>query len=495
MNIVFRADASITTGAGHVMRCLALADELRHDSIEVAFVCRQEEGNLIAHIESKGHPVYRLPAGINKETDAQLTREFLERRKAQPGWLIVDHYDLDYSWESQFRQLVKKIMVIDDLANRKHDCDLLLDQNYHTGKDRYRDLVPEGCVQLLDPRYALLRPQFREMREKLGKRTESMEKVLVFMGGADLTNETGKTLRALHMLRRKDIHIDVVIGASNPHRDEIEALASQVPDTACHSYVENMAELMGAADISIGACGTATWERCCVGVPSLVMAIAENQRSNAEGLAREGCLVYSGWHERVTETRILEDLIFLINHPEIRNLMSLKSATLVDGLGTKRVKGHLLCLCTHVYLREATPDDCYNVFQWRNHPATRKHSFDPALLLWLEHERWFSRAVSGKDTALLIAECKDGFVGVLRYDLKSEEAVVSVYVVPNYIGKGYGAHILKAGNQWVRGNYPEVKKITAEITPHNTASISVFRKAGFTETKSVYTFFLAKEGK
>jgi len=342
MNIFFRTDASIDIGTGHVMRCLALAEELKRSGASVSFICCEDRGNLIEHIEKKGYDMHHLPSGIDTKTDSHLTQELLKKQPIKIDWLIIDHYDIDISWESSLREFVRKIMVIDDLANRKHDCDILLDQNYNKNGSRYDGLVPENCVQLLGPEYALLRPQFREVRENFKRENNEVKRVLVFMGGADPSNETGKVLKAIKLLNRDNIAVDVVIGASNPFKNEIENIAQKMPGTVCHFNVSNMAEPMSSADIGIGASGTSTWERCCVGLPSIVMILADNQKEIAEELEKEGVVVNLGWHEYIKEADIEDRIKHLIATPRKMKEMSVRGMKMVDGRGAERVANALI---------------------------------------------------------------------------------------------------------------------------------------------------------
>ncbi|HBR21702.1 MAG TPA: UDP-2,4-diacetamido-2,4,6-trideoxy-beta-L-altropyranose hydrolase [Nitrospiraceae bacterium] len=337
MNIIFRVDASVNIGTGHVVRCLTLADELRSKGADVRFICREDNGNLIDFIKKKNYEVYPLPAGIDSYKDLKLTEEILKEQDKMPEVLIVDHYGIDVKWESPIRKVVKKIMVIDDLANRRHDCALLLDQNYSLNADRYKGLVPDNCAKLLGPKYALLRPQFQKARENLQERNGEVKRILVFFGGADPTNETCKALRAIKMLDRPDIATDVVIGSCNPHRAEIEAIASHMSNTFCHFDVENMAELMAHADLCLGASGSTTWERCCLGLPSIVMILADNQKDIAEELEKEGVIVNLGWHKKVKEEAIAEAILELIKNPEKAKAMSAKGMNTVDGYGAGKV--------------------------------------------------------------------------------------------------------------------------------------------------------------
>jgi len=337
MNIIFRTDASVNIGTGHVMRCLTFADELRQKSPDINFICREEPANLISYIENRGYKVHQLPGDIDIETDRRLTKEILLNCETKPDWLIIDQYNIEISWESPLRKYARNLIVIDDLANREHDCDLLLDQNYSKNEDRYKGLVPENCIQLLGPEYAILRPQFQKARENLRKRDGGVNRILVFMGGADPQNVTSKVLRAIHMHERSDIAVDVVVGNLSPYHDEIKILTSNMPNTICHHNVENMAELMASADLCIGAGGTTTWERCCEGLPTITLILAENQKDISESLAKEGASINLGWYHNVTENNIKEKIESLIDGPQEMATMSDKSRRLVDGEGVNRV--------------------------------------------------------------------------------------------------------------------------------------------------------------
>jgi len=337
MELIIRVDASVFIGIGHIIRCLTLADESNRRGVNIQFICKEEEGNLIGLIEKKGYRSHRLPRSIDLAEERELTKKILKNRSNCPDLLVVDHYDRDISYEFPLREHVKKIMVIDDLANRRHDCDLILDQSYSKNDNRYNGLVPENCIQLLGPKYAILCPQFQKARGSLRKRDNGVNRILVFMGGVDSKNITSKVLRAIHMLGRSDIAIDVVIGNLNPYHDEIKILTSKIPNTICHHNVENMADLMLSADLCIGAGGTTTWERCCVGLPTISIILAENQKSISESLHKEGAIINLGWYYNVTEKNIKEVVECLIDNPQKMVSMSDKSRRLVDGKGVGRV--------------------------------------------------------------------------------------------------------------------------------------------------------------
>jgi len=354
MKVCFRTDASFNIGTGHVMRCLTLADELRLKCTDINFICREEPGNMISYIGNRGYKVHQLSGKIDIETDRRLTKEILSKYETKPDGLIIDHYDIDISWEYPLRKYAKRLMVIDDLANRKHDCDLLLDQNYSKIDNRYNGLIPDKCIQLLGSEYAILRPQFQKARENLRERDGGVNRILVFMGGADPQNVTSKVLRAIHMLERSDIAVDVVVGNLSPYHDEIKTLTSNMPNTICHHNVDNMAELMLSADLCIGAGGTTTWERCCEGLPTIAIILAENQKSISESLHKEGAIINLGWYHNVTENNIKEGIEGLINNPQKMASMSDKSRRLVDGEGVNRVIDTIISIVDNRKIYEFT---------------------------------------------------------------------------------------------------------------------------------------------
>lgn len=316
MKIAFRTDASVRIGTGHVMRCLTLAEELRDKGADVAFISRKLSGHLCTLVEKKGYQVFRLPGnGADWQQDADETGRAITKWGGTVSWLIVDHYGIDRGWEEKLRPLAHKIMVIDDLADRPHDCDMLLDQNLHQhAEGRYVDLVPRGCTTLLGPGYALLRQEFKEARRTLRQRDGSVNRILVFLGGSDESNETAKVLAALRLLHLPDLAVDVVIGSTNQNKEAIRQACSELPRTTCLEQVSNMAELMSCADLAIGAGGTATWERCFLGLPSISIVIADNQREITETVAAAGATLNLGQAGGTGSEQIAEAVRALITN-------------------------------------------------------------------------------------------------------------------------------------------------------------------------------------
>lgn len=322
MNIVFRVDASTEIGSGHLMRCLTLANRLKKEKqAQIIFISRELNGNLNYLIEKNGYCLLVLPKykinnyligyqrllTVEKSFDARETKKKLINLDVD--CLIVDSYALDAEWEKIQRPYVKKIMVIDDLANRCHDCDILLDQNYYKDMStRYNGLVPDHCKLLLGPKHALLRHEFYEERKHLRVRDGNVQRILIFFGGSDLTNETMKALYAIVAIGRTDMQVDVVVGGSNKHKEEVEQFVQQHKYMKYHCQVGNMAELMHKADLSIGAGGSATWERCFLGLPTIVITIAENQVEIIQNCVQKGLVIYLGCHFKVTKELLLSSI-------------------------------------------------------------------------------------------------------------------------------------------------------------------------------------------
>ena len=326
--IAIRVDSSTVIGSGHLMRCLTLAEQMRKEkNAEVHFISRDLDGNLQGNIKDAGFTLHVLPSHpidksldgydawltVPQEIDAVETKDIL-RALGKVNRLVVDNYAIAITWEREMRSLVDEIFVIDDLANRVHDCDILLDQNFYLDKDtRYIGLVPDNCKLLLGPRHALLRKEFYEVRKHLKERVGNPQHILVFYGGSDLTNETMKALRALRVFHetRPELTVDIIVGASNPYQQKVKEFcdSTEIKEwMRYHCQVDNMAEFMACADLALGAGGSTTWERFFLTLPAIVTSVAENQVKIAEDCALAGYTTYLGRAEDVTETQIVSAL-------------------------------------------------------------------------------------------------------------------------------------------------------------------------------------------
>lgn len=357
MKVLFRADASTQIGTGHVMRCLTLANALRSRGARCSFVCREHVGHLVEQIRVCGHEVHALPLaelpstklsnahhdhaawlGADWATDAQQTLAAMHGVPA--NWLVVDHYALDDHWEKQLRPHCDNLLVIDDLADRPHTCDLLLDQTFGREAADYRSLVPAACRLLCGSQYALLRPEFAALRSySLQRRAQpSLRELLITMGGIDKDNATGLVLQALRTsLLPVDCRITVVMGTTALWLSEVRKQAQDMPwQTRVLVGVGNMAQLMADSDLAIGAAGATSWERCCLGLPSIMLVLAENQRTIARCLERSRAAMPINLDKSVA-TQLRELIVPLSNDSSQLLHMGECAARIVDGLGINAV--------------------------------------------------------------------------------------------------------------------------------------------------------------
>lgn len=335
MLAVFRADASSVLGGGHVMRCLTLAGALSDAGWTCAFAARPGAADAVPALARSGYDVVTLD-GAEADEPGVLARRWPEG----PDWLVVDHYGLGADFETSCRPWARNIMVLDDLADRTHDCEVLLDQNLGRENGAYSALVPEGCGVLLGPRFALLRSQFGDAREDaLARRANGGEvgRILVSMGATDPGGVTVKVLEGIG-LSGVAAAIDVV-APSGIERDVEKAAVAVAAEV--HFDVADMAALMSRADLAIGGAGTTSWERCCLGLPSVVIVTADNQRAIADELQGAGAARVLGWHGDVESGRVSRAVADMSADPMGLRRMAEAAGRVCDGKGTKRIREHL----------------------------------------------------------------------------------------------------------------------------------------------------------
>ena len=371
MKIAFRTDASLQIGSGHVMRCLTLADALKAKGAACHFICRAHPGHLLDTISARGHTVTALPTlqdtststststsamadaealgqepvhakwlGCDWQMDAQQTSA--ELASWQPDWLVMDHYALDQRWEVALKPCYQKLMVIDDLADRTHSCDLLLDQNLGRLPEDYAGLLPPNCQLLIGPQYALLRPEFVRLRDySLQRRANAhpptINQLLITMGGVDLANATGQVLQALNGCSLpEDCKITVVMGAKAPWLSQVRHVASQMSwTTEVVVNVDDMAQRMVDSDLAIGAAGSTTWERCCLGLPTLMVVLADNQRLGANALTSAGAALLLNFQLEMAP--VLRTTVESLCDGSSLQKMSEAASQITDGNGLRQV--------------------------------------------------------------------------------------------------------------------------------------------------------------
>jgi len=351
MKIAFRVDASLQMGTGHVMRCLTLARALRERGHACLFISREHPGNLLKLISEDGFAVHALPGG--SELDSELAHaKWLGASQTEdalackvllaslcPDWLVVDHYALDQRWETSVRSVGCRVLVIDDLADREHSCDVLLDQNLGRSCLDYQDLLPQDCVVLTGPHYALLRPEFAELRHDsmTRRRNSRLENILISLGGVDQSNHTGLLLEALKNLELPArTRFTVVLGRTSPNLQAVLETVNASPwpvEVLCG--IDNMAQRMTDADLAIGAAGGSSWERCCLGLPTLLVILAENQKDGGLALAERGAALLID--TSVSLKRQLQAALVMMNEPQALQQFSMAAGHITDGLGCARV--------------------------------------------------------------------------------------------------------------------------------------------------------------
>lgn len=341
MKVAIRVDASLQMGTGHVMRCKTLADQLCAKNASVRFICRQLPGHMISFLNRAGYDVTVLSLsnicgenfdGNDHETsmsdelqieDAYQTIDALNDFSAD--WIIVDNYQFDIIWEQLIRPHTKYISVIDDLANRQHDCDVLLDQNlYKNINDRYKKLVLNDTVMLLGPRFVLLRPEFYKASKAIANKDGSVRKILVFFGGVDKTCQTEKVIEAISQVNLSNVIINIIVGGGNLSAKKISNMCRKLKNVVIHHQVSNMAEFIANSDFSIGAGGATAWERCFLGLPTATIIVAQNQNEATIVLDELGATWNLGWHENVTVDMIANKIQEVCANPNallrMRNL-------------------------------------------------------------------------------------------------------------------------------------------------------------------------------
>lgn len=496
-NFAIRVDASSKIGTGHFMRCLTLADALKQGGARTRFISRNLPEHLRSMLAAKGHEFVLLDNNQNDMAVGYLAHaHWLENSQAQDAvdsmqalsdefwdWLIVDHYGLDFYWESALRQSAKKILVIDDIADRQHDCDILLDQNYYADMDtRYVSLVPKHCQLLLGPHFALLREEFQQLHEQIKPRNGSVRRLMVFFGGIDVDNYTGRTIEALSELDIPDLHVDVVIGAQHPCCEKIES-ACAIHGFICHVQTDKMAELMMFADLAIGGGGSTTWERCCLGLPTLAICTADNQQKQVADIARKG-LLYAPEIKGDLIQSIRRHTCALIENCYLRQFMSHNCMQLVNGRGVSKIIATMGV--GDIEIRLARSDDSENLFQWRNHSSIREVSRNTTVINWQDHQNWFTSVMTNSEKILIIGQRSESPIGVVRFDKQNNDAEISIYIVPENAFPGTGGNLLLSAEQWLTANHPDIHKIRAHVLGGNERSQRLFTGAGYQIESTCY---------
>jgi UDP-2,4-diacetamido-2,4,6-trideoxy-beta-L-altropyranose hydrolase len=483
-------------GIGHIMRCLTLGECLRESGVDIQFVCRDHTGNMADFLRRRSIDTALLPRsgsvqasadeedyanwlGASQSQDAEQTIRAM--RGAHIEWLVVDHYGIDAGWESALRAHADHVLVIDDLANRRHDCDLLVDQNFSTStQDRYAGLLRADCRSLCGPKFAMLRPEYRQKRDSARRRSGPVRRILVFFGGSDPLNLTGMAIDALRDPEFRDLQVDVVVGANNPHRQLLEESASYRPNTRLYGPQLHLADLMAKADLSMGAGGVTTWERMCVGLPSVVVSIAENQRPACESLAEADLIAYAGHHTAVQVSDLISTARRVLARPDVLADVSTRDQLTVDGWGTQRIAECMRPTSKDsLRLRPARAEDLYQYFSWAHDADVRAQSIQTQPFSFENHRNWFTDRLASPDSHLFVMLAGDLPVGQIRFDQVGNEQRIDYSIDKCFRGRGWASRLAALGMSQVPRR-PGMGFL-AEVKQSNLPSLTVFSSLGFTE--------------
>jgi len=462
--IIFRCDSSFEIGTGHVTRGLALAEKLRSLGLKSHFVCRDLKGHVGSMIQKQGFDL----SLISKDADDQAVILSLK-----PRWLIVDHYRLDETWEKHFEGKVP-IFAIDDLMNRKHHCQVLLDQNFHENAEiRYRALTGDRTRLLLGPHFALFKVPDSISPQK--HFTSGPKKVLVFFGGSDANGETLKFLEALKSHSTSHF-FQIVVTQSNAKIDQIQAL----PNGSSYEIFispSHWPELLKTADFYLGSGGTVTWERMVVGLPGAVISVADNQTEIAQDLDRAGYQTFLGFHTHIQYEQVLSKLEVLLKDSARLQKMSEAGRKLVRAFPMPLVQEIFEPIGNHdLQLKVATLENSRFLYELRNDPHTRAMSRSTEPVDWETHSSWLERKLQQARTRLYVAFAQGQPCGQFRVEASGE---TSIAIAQAFRGKGLSSRIIETGCALYAAEFQLDRPFTAQIKPENQTSVRSFENAGF----------------
>jgi UDP-2,4-diacetamido-2,4,6-trideoxy-beta-L-altropyranose hydrolase len=477
--LCIRADADARMGTGHLMRCLALAQAWQDAGGRVTFLtaCRLPELN--ARLAAEGAAVVPLGSEPGSDADADETRETALRTGA--SWVVLDGYHFSDAFQQRVRRDGIRVLTVDDYGHAGHyTADLVLNQNLHAHEGLYRDREPHTRL-LLGTRFALLRREFWPWRSWRRAVPELASKVLVTLGGSDPENLTLRAIEAIVGLRSDlpSLQAVVVVGVANPHLPALEAAASPGGDgVRVLRNVTDMPALMAWADIAIAAGGSTSWERALLGLPSLVLVLADNQRDVARSCAEAGIGLDLGCAGTVSRADLAEALISILPDKGRREEMARKGRELVDGHGSERVRAEMTG--PGIRVRPVRPEEAKLLWEWVNDPAVRRSAFHSEPIPWADHLVWFDRKLSDRACRIFVGiGANDTPIGQARFELIAPgEVVIDMSIDRGQRGAGLGSALIRTAVETV---FAErfARRVHAYIKQDNEASLRAFERAGF----------------
>ena len=482
MTFGIRVDSSARIGTGHLVRCLTLAKKLKARGQEAIFLCQPLEGDVASLVTKAGFEVLSVATKQSGQTTPESRDAFESLRLIRTrsiNRVILDHYDLSQGWEEQIGQQVDDVFVIDDLTHRQHQCDLLLNQNLVPPNDESYLHSKHGAEHaLVGPKYALLQDDYALLRSNRSLGRSRVERISVFMGGSDPDNATELVLRSLADMDLKGIAIDVVVGAANRHRTQLLTTFGSNPSITFHSDLSSLASLINESDLSLGAGGTTNWERMCLGVPSIVIDIAENQREICIELARIGLIEHIGSAYSVSPTQIQNAVEKLCSNQALRNEFARKGQVTVDGFGASRVVEALMpSEQSSLALRDSRPGDISLYFNWVNESRVRQNSINSDPIAWHEHETWFKSQIDNPTCRMFVFCANELPIGQVRFEMSGEEWMIDYSLDELVRGRGWGKILVAQALAELRKS--STGKVVASVKTSNLASRQIFLELNF----------------
>jgi len=476
--LLVRADASAAIGTGHVMRCLALAQAWLDVGGQVIFAMAQSTDSIRARLTRESCEIVNIARDGN---DLSQTVSLAQSKNCE--WLVVDGYQFDGEYQRELKAAGLRGLFLDDYGHSLHyAADLVLNQSISANPTLYADRGPDTRL-LLGPRYAMLRREFSPWSNWERKLSPDCHRLLVMMGGSDQANITATVIEGLRQAAIESLDVTVLVGGSNPHVAELQALAaSSGLKLQLLRDISNIGEVMAAADIAISAAGSTCWELCLLALPSLLIDVAENQSAVAKTLHDKGCAVHLGDHT-VSAEWVSEKLKWFVANHELRQSLARSSRELVDGKGSARVVSIMRGALT-LRLRPAREEDRRLLWEWANDPEVRGASFSPDPIPWQTHVAWFDAKLkpqdSGPSSSIFIAEDDEkNPLGQIRFDPRPDrDWEVAISLNRQARGKGVACELIKGGVREILKDNPNVR-IHAFVKPSNVASIKAFERAGF----------------
>lgn len=473
--LLLRADASPAIGTGHVMRCLALAEAWQAAGGEVLLLSSALPAPLKERAGSQGVDVVDLPAGFQEDEDTRFTAQTAAQHGAL--WVVMDGYHFSHTACSMLQAAGLRVLWVDDFGVKDDFApDLLLNQNLGASPGWYPHIGSQTEL-LPGPCFALLRREFARWRGWKRVVPERACRLLVTLGGSDPANVTAKVIEALLLMGSGAPTATVLAGAANPRADALARMLEGTPHQL-YRQATDMPALMAGADLAIAAGGTTVWELAFMGLPSLLLCLADNQRHNCRELAAGGVAVDMGWHEEVTPQLLAHTLKQLMVDAPRRTAMSAAGRALVDGCGAERVCLHLRE--GDLRLRPATMNDARLLFEWFNEPAVRAVSFSSEKVSWEHHCAWLKSKLADQHYVIWLAEAGAGRpVGQARFVMEDDTATISISLAAESRGQGLGTLLIWAACRKLCREHQKIRRIKAWIKPDNVGSLRAFEKARF----------------